>query len=94
MFKAEALESYPKTKYLRLLSAFIKCSDRIIRPNQERVLRLFFQDETNKYRFKFRVNYKAAMADDNLENDSELSKLVHSREVQISYGGRDFVSFT
>lgn len=34
MFKAEALETYPKTKYLRLLSAFIKCSDRIIRPNQ------------------------------------------------------------
>lgn len=88
MFKDDAKRNGPHTKFLRLLSAFIKCAGGIFKTNQERVLRMFFQDETNDYRFKFKCNYKSSN-DDNVEYNSELTKLGNSREVQIIYGKRD-----
>lgn len=88
MFKDDAKRNSPHTKFLKLLSAFIKCAGTVFRENQERVLRMFFQDESNEYRFKFKCNYKNTN-EDTAEYNSELTKLGNSREVQIIYGKRD-----
>jgi len=93
MFKDDAKRNGPQIKFLRLLSAFIKCADDVFRDNQERVLRMFFQEETNDYRFRFKGVYKGDN-EDNAEYSSELTKLGSSREVQIFYGKRDALTIS
>ena len=73
MFKDEAATNGPQVKYLRLLSTFIKCADEVIKANQENVLKLFFQDIDNQYRFKFKHTFKP-LSEEELPTDA-LSKL-------------------
>lgn len=89
MFVKEAKEKGPQVKYLRLLSAFIKCADTVIKSNQDLVLQHFFRSEENDYQFRFKSIYKAVL-DDAVETSSdELTKLGNTHEVQIGYAKRE-----
>jgi len=71
-------------KYLTLFSTLIRCEDQVIKENQLLVLKHFFLNDQNTMNFKFKVDYKEVMEDEDQPGD--LLAKVKSREVKIAFG--------